>query len=555
MCWDAHVIGYRWIRQRSQDLCAERWTDHPTDRADYGLPRVEMYREQWRNRYPDLRDYEAYASRDDCRVIVEETFALADTGKPPPPVQLAVPWGGLNWRASLKHELLYSDKLSPNDVWDSSCDPRLPHVDPADPKLLRFVASHWNGLRGKTTSMKPGRYLARFYPEMGAEEIQRLAVLWNDANVEPTVLFARTGEDIERVYTTGPNSCMSYSAANFGGVHPVRAYAAGDLAVAYLEVGEKIQARAIVWPDRKIYGRIYGCAARLAAALRREGYSEGSLAGARILKLEKGPGAYSVPYLDRPASAVDDEGDLFRLSENGEHSAQSTEGILYIHELNCDECGDRCGETQTVNGHSDWCASCVENQATNCDGCNEWVSGVTETQDRHNVCVSCLRNDYTRCEGCREYYLVAEQCDSCEPAEPCEYHEDEAAEDCPACAREAKAEAEAELAGGLRGEFVAVGQEAGQFSGVLPGHVPLGSYLAATLDDNGQWSIIHIPTGLTALAGSNYSGEQSLARTLRMLEAMRPWAREWNFSEVSGPAWDAVRPVLQEWVINAKEGV
>lgn len=89
--------------------------------------------------------------------------------------------------------------------------------------------------------------------------------------------YAKTQEEIIRVYRFGPHSCMK-------GRVSVAAYAKGDLAVAYLThiKSGRIVARAVVWPKKGLYWRMYGDSKRLQHSLAYRGYRHGRLKGARI---------------------------------------------------------------------------------------------------------------------------------------------------------------------------------------------------------------------------------------------------------------------------------
>lgn len=76
----------------------------------------------------------------------------------------------------------------------------------------------------------------------------------NKGRPAPTLQFASTPEEIVEVYRAGPHSCIADFPPE---VHPARVYGAGDLAVAWLGDGARTWARALVWPARRVYGRVY----------------------------------------------------------------------------------------------------------------------------------------------------------------------------------------------------------------------------------------------------------------------------------------------------------
>lgn len=192
-----------------------------------------------------------------------------------------------------------------------------PVTDPHDRTVISYVASDRDGYMKKRTELTVGRYLSRYYPDLPDSEMRRLLGLI-DPPIE--VMFATTAKEIEHVYVTGPSSCMSYEKREewYGfPCHPVTAYAAGDLAVAYIKNRRGgISARAICWPDRKLYGRLYGDEERLGQALDALGYRKAKdFVGARVAKIPHkskrlGRVGFVMPYFDN-LFALEDKGDHF----------------------------------------------------------------------------------------------------------------------------------------------------------------------------------------------------------------------------------------------------
>lgn len=196
--------------------------------------------------------------------------------------------------------------------------------------LVRFFASPEHGMIRRTTEMKPGRYLQKFYPELDGDTVRHWATLIDAAD---NVRFVTTPKDIKKVYQNGPRSCMSSEDERYESiVHPVEVYGDSDLQLAFLSFVDldapnfRATARALVWPERKVYERIYGDEQRMAAALEKLGYSSGSLRGAKIRKIEQG--SYLVmPYVDGCCSiTVNDDHCLI----GGAISADSTSGLIYL---------------------------------------------------------------------------------------------------------------------------------------------------------------------------------------------------------------------------------
>lgn len=237
------------------------------------------------------------------------------------------------------------------------------HLAQRDPTMLAFTESVEKGVLDRQTLMSPGKYINRFYPGMPQEEMKRFIAMVDKL---PDLKFARTADEVERVYTYGPNSCMAgpyeydcdedeeedyhYGIRDdrdrFDGYcHPVRVYGDSDLAVAYLERGDKVTARAVVWPEKKIWIRTYGDCARLERALEAEGYQQGSAQGARIRRLwDKRRRALVMPYLDGVQSVRDPgQGDFVFIDEDGGVDCQNTSGLADQVRI-CERSGRAYGE-------------------------------------------------------------------------------------------------------------------------------------------------------------------------------------------------------------------
>lgn len=300
-----------------------------------------------------------------------------------------------------------------------ACATHYAHVSRRDPSLLAYVASEEHGEADRHTQMKPGRYLAKFAPFLSPDQVKHWASVWAAEHEAPVLRLATTADEIERVYTSGPSSCMSAAASAYASpFHPVRVYAAGDLAVAYLVRAESITARAVVWPAKKLYSRIYGDGPRLCAALEAEGYRSGKLYGARLTRVSCRQG-FAMPYIDYHERAVDD-GDFLRLSEEGYIEVQTQTGIGEA-DPECEDCEERRGveSFSMISGdRHDYCPSCAEN-LMRCDGCSGWmvedeciqvkVSGRTFV-----VCAPCAARLFHHCETHDTYCQKGACCHECQ---------------------------------------------------------------------------------------------------------------------------------------------
>lgn len=224
------------------------------------------------------------------------------------------------------------------------------------------------------------------------------------AFVEQEVKFASTPDEIEGVYTNYADniepvarSCMRGRTWDWG-CHPVRVYGAGDLAVAYLTnaAGETTH-RALCWPEKKIYSRMYAADDVLHKMLAQLGYAKSryygaanpTLAGARLLAIPADCAGdnYVMPYIDEAIDVeLRDSGDelYFVLSEGGGlYSTRETNGTTSEPSETDDEededtflC-ERC-DNHTHNDEAtrvyvnrrdveSWCEDCVASGAFRCD--------------------------------------------------------------------------------------------------------------------------------------------------------------------------------------------
>lgn len=237
------------------------------------------------------------------------------------------------------------------------------HVSTERDGMVAFTEDATKGAADRQTRMRPGAYLQRFYSDkLSADEIQSLAREFAGRFEDNTLLFATTADEIEHVYTHGPNSCMSHGLRDYNSsIHPTRVYAAGDLAIAYTKRADNIVARVLCWPERKTYGRVYGDADRLVPLLDAAGFKSGSLRGAKLLRIEEDD-CLVCPYIDTYYS-IDDCGDYLRIG--GDIPADSTNGLINLEDGEyCPSCEERCDPDSFVyieDVEESWCESCAEN--------------------------------------------------------------------------------------------------------------------------------------------------------------------------------------------------
>lgn len=328
---------------------------------------------------------------------------------------IALPWAGQGWFDRAHDQLRH-----------------FAHVSKQNPKKITYTEDATKGAADRQSSpMNVGRYFERFRAEyyLDAPRIAELAAEYGFKYGEDEIKLeiAMTPDEIEAAYTSGeqkddghysPASCMSFGPEAYEGkCHPVRAYGAGDLGIAFIrdpDDKDHITARCLVWPAKKTYGRFYGSSYRLRAMLHKagyetDGYDEGQgngFNGARMLLIPDRDGII-LPYLDGPAQVyVEGKYVIIGSGQRGSTlTAGSTDGVVQTNQY-CEDSEDRgtcahCGRREdlddmsTVNG-SLWCDRCVANDSSYCEHCEENTTEGTVT-----VIVSASGTEQEWCSDCR----------------------------------------------------------------------------------------------------------------------------------------------------------
>ncbi len=116
---------------------------------------------------------------------------------------------------------------------------------------------------------------------------------------------------------------------------------------------------------------MYGDSDRIVPLLEKEGYSEGSLGGAR-LTLRKIRGDVVCPYIDKTERATVDGGYLV-LDPSGELFVQGTEGLAEEYGVECGNCGTRVDSDDAYQVQTDryeyqtWCSCCAADNTVECE--------------------------------------------------------------------------------------------------------------------------------------------------------------------------------------------
>ena len=217
------------------------------------------------------------------------------------------------------------------------------HCSTKDQNAVAYTKNEEAGRMEISTRISPSKYFEKFVDEAkyGRSRMEWLA-LWTKHISSVELKFATTREEIRHVYENGPDSCMGGPKDFFHqktAPHPVEAYA-HDLAVAYtLRKNGRISSRVVVWPEKKVFGRRYGCDANLLGdLLRAEGYTLGSFENARLLMIDaqpftKKPFTFLCPYIDSPSIYIsrDEEERVLRLhdkKQDGRITGNTQSGYL-----------------------------------------------------------------------------------------------------------------------------------------------------------------------------------------------------------------------------------
>lgn len=267
------------------------------------------------------------------------------------------------------------------------------HRSQKEPGMIAYTPDTAHGVQDRQVITTPGRYLEKFFIGHSDPATRRG---WGElcAAVD-SLQIARTPDEVERVYrgkalrTVPFRSCMGPDLhACFDDPHPVIAYGDSDLGIAYLGPIDAALARAVVWPDRKLYGRLYG-EGSLKYTLEDHGFTNGSLEGARIRALRHpSHNGWIMPYVDH----------LSKGRRDGEWIVLGTKGSIGV-QVTCGWSGSRCQNCSNPHiGDGNYCDACVPHACAACAGefCG---SGLYSVRAGGEVCSACADLAST-CEVC-----------------------------------------------------------------------------------------------------------------------------------------------------------
>ena len=306
------------------------------------------------------------------------------------------------------------------------------HISLRDPTSVAFTEDERKGEADRQTAMRPGKFLQKFLgagpagtiehgPMKGEAAVvskQQVAyyAAWHQSGKRPpnedVLKFTEDPDMMVHLYENGPDSCMmgkGWSTEH----HPVRVYAGGDLALAYMEDindPDTIVGRALCWPAKGRFGRVYPTPNssldqdrydELEARLKALGWTSicedrTVFEGARLAQVTDRYGDYVMPYLDYDYGVreVFQDGRSYWVMTHDEPHQDNTDGTLNEEnsepDWRCDNCEDgfsdddgswsvyrswsppALGRTYGyARGEASWCCSCRDDYAFYCDGSDE----------------------------------------------------------------------------------------------------------------------------------------------------------------------------------------
>ena len=294
------------------------------------------------------------------------------------------------------------------------------HVSKLDSSKVAYTKDEESGSADRQTQTTVGRYLTAYYPDLDNELIKYINSL-HQQEYQPVAVKFATGEKITEIYKachdSGAGSCMTKPDHYYNSsCHPTLVFSAGDLALAYIADFDEthIKARALVWPDKKIYARLYGDYETLRSGLQTLGYtSDGSFHGAKIKRIkDEDSDRLVLPYLDgvQGISIIDDQ--WLQIDKYGDIQACNTNGLQSPENYTtCDNCEDNIADEQDAytiytrqNSTLTWCEHCRDNEAFWCEGTQEYIRNDREmTVDGQSYAEWHVADDANFCQFSDEY--------------------------------------------------------------------------------------------------------------------------------------------------------
>lgn len=179
------------------------------------------------------------------------------------------------------------------------------HVSTAEPNLMAYFPTQKHWVNKVPQKIKAGRYLKKYFPDMGDDEIRQKASLLTGGDHRLKVLTH--WYDMFVAYRTLDengvvSSCMTKDC--WRPVHPLMVYHESDVVLVVMYEGDEPKARALVNKNTKEFNIIYGQWERMLPMLNAAGYTHGSLDGAKINKLQRYPSGVSWDDLKESIEAI-----------------------------------------------------------------------------------------------------------------------------------------------------------------------------------------------------------------------------------------------------------
>lgn len=288
----------------------------------------------------------------------------------------SLPWSGAVWWKNHAH--IHGEHF--------------PHVSQKNSVgLMAYTPSDAEGSADSQVPIKPGKYLEKYFAKVLDPFIIRdLCTAFSNVFEDNCLIFADTEDEFESLYVTGPSSCMSKAKDSYTShIHPVRVYAAGDLALVYMKRDGRIVARALCFPAKKLYSRVYGDAGRIEPLLAKDGWKKGPPVGAKLQRVltwenkreKSGNRAFVAPHID-DINWLMDEGDHLVIGNPGEtpHKVKGVKltgasGVTEWVSLQCRSCNKEVTAStlqrvyiDRMATHLQWCADCVNTHTFKCVG-------------------------------------------------------------------------------------------------------------------------------------------------------------------------------------------
>lgn len=317
-----------------------------------------------------------------------------------------------------------------DEPWANKHPNHFAHLGTADNCQVAFWPNEASAQMDQVSILSPGRYLTQYFSEeLTPTEIQVWAT---KVDVDCELKFASEPDEIVMVYShpNSPASCMRYDddySGWSGGMNPTRVYGAGDLAIAYLERKGKIVARGLCWPEKKVFGRLYGDTDRMTAQLKAAGFKEdqsehhasargeGNFIGARLQKIvcDDHPDFYIMPYIDAGYGVKEHPTDdsLFVMTRgDGTIPCTYTNGLTgdpdedSSYDYYCDACGDGLDDSDAYHlNDSTYCYSHYRDRAVDCYSCDNTIATDEAFEvDDENYCRRCYDRHTYQCDHCEE---------------------------------------------------------------------------------------------------------------------------------------------------------